>query len=62
MFILKCEGSIGPKTAAFSNGNNPRWIDLSMEIVALYLPVLTEKNEEHTYDSTKLLSRSEQLP
>ena len=48
MFIMKCEGSIGPRTVAISNGNNPRWINLSMEIVALYVPVLTGKNEEYT--------------
>jgi hypothetical protein len=47
-FIMKREGSISPKTASISNGNNPRWIILSMEIVALYVPVLTGKNEEHT--------------
>ena len=44
---MKSERSIGPKTATMSNGNNPRWINLSMEIVTLYVPVLTGKNEEY---------------
>jgi len=36
-----------PQNRGNSNGNNPRWINLSMEIVALYVPVLTGKNEDY---------------
>ena len=54
MSIMQCEGLIGPKTVAISNGNNPKWINLSMEIVALYVSVLTGKTKSTPYGSPRL--------